>query len=553
MIRINQIKINIEPDRPRSEEEVRRILGKKITKILKVKESDISKTLIVKHSIDARKKPELFDVFVVDVELAAPGEEKVVKRCGDRNVSVSHRDKYDFFRGEGDSDSGKDKRILIIGSGPAGLFCGYELAVNGYKPVILERGADIDTRTRMVSGFWSGEALDPETNVQFGEGGAGTFSDGKLNTVVKDKEGRGERVLDIFTQHGAPENIKYESKPHIGTDVLQRVVKNIRNRFCNAGGEIHFETKATGFELDDKGRISAVIAGEKRFECDYCVLAIGHSARDTFEVLHDLGISMQPKPFAVGFRVEHPQKLINRSQYGIQEAPALPAAPYKLTATTREGRGVYSFCMCPGGYVVNASSEEGHLAVNGMSYNARDGKNANSAIIITVDPADFGSEDVLAGVKFQRRLEQKAYELANGRIPVEYYKDFKSAVTSSDETCFTDTDFPDESFAPQMKGACKFAAVHEILPQELNLAFVEGMESFGRMIRGYNDGRALISGVESRTSSPVRINRDKECVSENVGNLYPCGEGAGYAGGIMSAAMDGIRIAQMIAERSRRD
>ncbi len=553
MIRINQIKMNIAPERPRAAEETLRFLGKKVTKILRIKDSDISKMLIVKHSIDARKKPELFDVFVVDVELSGLDEAKVVKRCGDRNVSVSHRDEYDFFRGTGDSAIGKDKRIVIIGSGPAGLFCGYELAVNGYKPVILERGSDIDKRTQVVSAFWKGETLNPETNVQFGEGGAGTFSDGKLNTVVKDKEGRGERVLDIFTEHGAPENIKYESKPHIGTDVLQSVVKNIRNRFCEAGGEINFETKATDFEFDDKGHISAVLAGEDRFECDFCVLAIGHSARDTFKMLHDHSVSMQPKPFAVGFRVEHPQKMINRSQYGIPEAPALPAAPYKLTATTEGGRGVYSFCMCPGGYVVNASSEEGRLAVNGMSYNARDGKNANSAIIITVDPADFGSDDVLSGVEFQRRLEEKAYDLAGGRIPVEYYKDFKSAVTSADEPCFADSSFPDESFMPQMKGAYEFAAVHEILPDELNRAFVEGMESFGRMIRGYNDGRALISGVESRTSSPVRINRDKDCVSENVGNLYPCGEGAGYAGGIMSAAMDGIRIAQMIAERSRRD
>ncbi len=553
MIRINQIKINIDPNRKISDKERDNILCRKITRILRVQEKDIAQMRIAKHSIDARKKPELFDVYVVDVYLTGLDEGKAVRRSGDRNVSLLHKEEYDFFRGAGDSGKGKDKRIVIVGSGPAGLFCGYELAVNGFKPVILERGADIDRRTDAVDKFWNGEELSPDTNVQFGEGGAGTFSDGKLNTVVKDKEGRGERVLDIFTEHGAPENIKYESKPHIGTDVLRRVVKNIRNRFIEEGGEIFFDTKVTALELDENKSVRAVLAGDKRFLSDMVVLAIGHSARDTFAMLHDLGVSMQPKPFAVGFRVEHPQKLINRSQYGIMEAKALPAAPYKLTATTGSGRGVYSFCMCPGGYVVNASSEEGHLAVNGMSYNARDGRNANSAIIITVDPKDFGQEGVLSGVEFQRKLERKAFELAGGRIPVERYRDFKRAALPSDDAEYIDSSFDDDMFVPQMKGSYEYAAVHEILPDELGHAFVEGMESFGRVIKGYNDGRALISGIESRTSSPVRIMRDKDCVSENVPNLYPCGEGAGYAGGIMSAAMDGIRIAQMIAKRSRND
>jgi uncharacterized FAD-dependent dehydrogenase len=302
--------------------------------------------------------------------------------------------------------------------------------------------------------------------------------------------------------------------------------------------------------LDADGSVKNVVCGEKEYPCDFCVLAIGHSARDTFYMLKELGVSMQPKPFAVGFRVEHPQNLINESQYGKRDIGVLSAAPYKLTTTTSTGRGVYSFCMCPGGYVVNASSEEGCLAVNGMSYSGRDGKNANSAIIITVDPKDFGGSDVLSGVEFQRRLEKKAYDLAGGKIPVEYYGDFKKAVCGKDAGDVAESGLFDGDFLPQMKGDYEFSGVHEILPKELNEAFVEGMENFGKTIRGYNDNRALVSGVESRTSSPVRINRGNDGFSENVKGLFPCGEGAGYAGGIMSAAMDGIRIAQLLARKA---
>ncbi len=550
MIRINQIKIKTDPQRALTEEELKKSLIKKAAQKLKVKDSDITGLSIAKHSMDCRKKPELFDVYVVDVSLRGRDEKKLVLRARDNNITLHEKTAFDFWKGCDKSKALPDKKIVIIGSGPAGLFCGYELAMVGFKPVILERGADIDKRTRIVEAFWKGEKLDLSTNVQFGEGGAGTFSDGKLNTVVKDKEGRGERVLDIFIKSGAPECIRYESKPHIGTDLLQKVVKNIRNRFIDAGGQIFFETTATGLKITDEGRITAVLAGERQFQCDMAVLAIGHSARDTFAMLKSMKVAMEPKPFAVGFRVEHPQKLINLSHYGIADAPGLPASPYKLTTTVSSGRGVYSFCMCPGGYVVNASSEEGHLAVNGMSYNSRDGLNANSAIIITVDPSDFGSDDILAGVEFQRKLEKKAFELGQGRIPTEYYKDFKKAVSEADESEVVSEGFSDEDFAPQMKGEHEFAHVHEILPHELNRDFVEGMENFGHFIKGYNDSRALISGVESRTSSPVRIKRGDDCQSVNVQGLYPCGEGAGYAGGIMSAAMDGIRIAQMIAREA---
>nr|WP_051464951.1 NAD(P)-binding protein [Butyrivibrio sp. FCS014] len=542
------------------------VLRKKAAKILRIDAGQIGSLEIVKHSIDARKKPELYDVYVIDVSLrgAEGGKEaQIVKKCRDRNVSVVEEKKYDFREKveklAGNRDAGKFEtgnaaigtskagKIVIVGAGPAGLFCGYELAKHGYKPIIIERGADVDKRSKIVEKFWESGQLDLKTNVQFGEGGAGTFSDGKLNTMVKDKEGRGAEALKIFVENGAPERIKYESKPHIGTDILKSVVKNIRNEIIDCGGQVLFETQLTELVTDADGRIAAVKANnESVIECDAAVLAIGHSARDTFAMLKEKQVDMQPKPFAVGFRVEHPQSLINKSQYGVDAPEILPAAPYKLTTTTGAGRGVYSFCMCPGGYVVNASSEEGRLCVNGMSYSKRDGKNANSAIIITVDPKDFGSDDVLAGVEFQRKLEKKAFDLAKGKIPVEYYGDFKKAFGSLNSNQDSSSNIGD-SFTPQMKGAYEFAAVHEILPNDLNEAFVEGMENFGRTIKGYNDDHALVSGVESRTSSPVRINRGDDGQSLNIKGLFPCGEGAGYAGGIMSAAMDGIRTAELVA------
>ncbi|MCR5155633.1 MAG: FAD-dependent oxidoreductase [Butyrivibrio sp.] len=586
MIRISQIKIPIEinnrlkaqsevPGKSSSDDALKSALRKKAAKILRIDAGKISQIEIVKHSIDARKKPELYDVYVVDLKVH--GEKNVAKKCRDRNVSVIEEKKYDFLEKVSrlinvplDCDEHASGRIVIVGAGPAGLFCGYELAKHGYKPIIIERGADVDKRSEIVEKFWESGELDLKTNVQFGEGGAGTFSDGKLNTMVKDKEGRGAEALRIFAENGAPERIKYESKPHIGTDILKNVVKNIRNEIIACGGQVLFETQLTELITDADGRLTAIkVSGvakkdasapdiESTIKCDAVVLAIGHSARDTFVMLKEKSVDMQPKPFAVGFRVEHPQGLINLSQYGIDAPDILPAAPYKLTTTTKEGKGVYSFCMCPGGYVVNASSEEGRLCVNGMSYSKRDGNNANSAIIITVDPKDFGSEDVLAGVEFQRNLEKRAFDLAGGKIPVEYYGGFKRAVNSAntdeqknhtsvgatqDNTCSIDP----ETFTPQMKGAYEFAAVHTILPKDLNEAFVEGMENFGRTIKGYNDAHALVSGVESRTSSPVRINRGDDGQSLNIKGLFPCGEGAGYAGGIMSAAMDGIRTAELVA------
>ena len=561
MIRINQIKILNDGNNIRSHNELCDVLKKKAAKLLRITENDIEDLVIMRQSIDARKKPQIVDVFMVDVSvkraLDKKSEEKIVSRSKDKGISVVTPVIYNFLEKAGIEGEIPSKaagaKIAVIGSGPAGLFCAYMLASNGFKPVVFERGADVDKRLEIVEKFWETGKLDARTNVQFGEGGAGTFSDGKLNTMVKDKDGRGRKALSLFTTFGADSKIMYDAKPHIGTDVLRNVVKNMRNEIISLGGEFRFETQVTDILTDESGAVKAVVANGEELPFDVAVLAIGHSARDTFSMLKDRKVSMQKKPFAVGFRVEHPQKLINLSQYGIEEPKSLPVASYKLVMNTKEGRGVYSFCMCPGGYVVNASSEEGRLAVNGMSYSKRDSENANSAIIITVDPKDFGSDDILAGVEFQRRLEEKAYELGKGKIPVEYYEDFKKAVApdggANEENNLEEPVRFRDVCKPCMKGAYTFSNVHEILPDDLNKSFVEGMEKFGTMIKGYNSPDALIAGVETRTSSPVRINRTENGESENIKGLYPCGEGAGYAGGIMSAAMDGIKIAEFIAKK----
>ena len=529
MLRINQLKLPVG--------HTRQELERKVLKLLRVSQTPEIK--IVRRSVDARKKPELYFNYILDIRIK--NEKEVYRRCDKKQVLLQQEKEYQFPV----SDYRGPVRPVIIGTGPAGLFCGYMLAEAGFRPILLERGKSIEERTADVQKFWDTGKLDPESNVQFGEGGAGTFSDGKLNTLVKDKYGRNRKVLSLFVKEGAPDEILYDHKPHIGTDVLSCVVKNMREHILSLGGEIRFQTKATDFEIRE-GKVTGVVINDGEvLPADHVVLATGHSARDTFERLYELGIAMEAKPFAVGFRVEHPQELINQSQYGQSKVEELGNAPYKVTATAENGRGVYSFCMCPGGYVVNASSEEGRLAVNGMSYSGRDGKNANSAIIVSVSPRDYGSDHPLSGILFQRRIEEKAFLIGNGKVPVERYGDFRSYMTG-------DVDTREESrmdaFSPAIKGEWCYAKVHDILPEELNRSFVEGMEQFGRIISGFNDSNVLIEGIESRTSSPVRIDRDEE-LQASVKGIYPCGEGAGYAGGITSAAMDGIKVAEEIARR----
>lgn len=602
MIRINQIKIGLEQEKDGHK---RQILENKIRKLLRLKDDDIFTFEIVKRSIDARKKPDIYYAYTVDIE--GLKERDVMKRVKGNQISVVKPVKYRF------PPSGIKNmlhRPVVVGAGPAGLFCSYMLALHGYRPILLERGMDVERRRRKVEEFWESGLLDAECNVQFGEGGAGTFSDGKLNTLVKDKEGRNKEVLSILAAAGAPEEILYDGKPHIGTDILADVVKNMRNTIISHGGEVYFDTKVTDLCIEN-GEIKGVkierrewiedgkterVVGE-RIETDAVALAIGHSARDTFEMLYHREVPMEAKAFAVGLRVEHPQALIDESQYGksvygkfeyeefehekshmeMEKAEILPPAAYKLTAQTSEGRGVYSFCMCPGGYVVNASSEEGRLAVNGMSYSRREGENANSAIIVSVTPKDYGSDHPLGGIEFQRKLEERAYEVGKGKVPVEYYGDFKEVVLKNNGNKKNNSDKKNndskenndkgscdcqngngeiggqegkniflEKYSPQIKGRWQFGEVHNIMPDALNRAFVEGMEAFNRKISGFAARNVILSGIESRTSSPVRIHRNEKGQSE-IGGLYPCGEGAGYAGGIMSAAMDGIRTAEQIA------
>ena len=420
------------------------------------------------------------------------------------------------------------------------------LSKYGYCPILLEQGEDVDKRSESVENFWNGEGLKKHSNVQFGEGGAGTFSDGKLNTLVKDKYGRNKKVLEVFVENGAAKNILYEAKPHIGTDILKNVVKNMRNEIICNGGKVLFEKCVTDICFENNKVTSVTVNETEIIPAECVVLAIGHSARDTFQMLHQKGLLMEAKDFAVGFRVEHPQSLINYEMYGSDMAERMPAAPYKVTAKTSSGRGVYSFCMCPGGYVVNASSEEGMLAINGMSYSKRDSKSANSAIIISVTPKDYVGDGPLAGIEFQRKLEEKAFRLGVGHIPFMSYGALIHAkgmdvLENGKNSMFFD------DFSGNTKGAVKETDLSQFFTKEMMDSFVEGMTHFDKIIPGFAHPDTKIYAVESRTSSPVRIVRDHETLESNYRGLYPCGEGAGYAGGITSAGMDGIKIAEKIA------
>lgn len=521
MLRISQLKLPV----THTQEQ----LEKKLLKMLRISRKDLGHYYIRKRSLDARKKPELYYVYSIDVEIK--NEERVLKSMKGKVQKVSSRP---YSVPEHGTERLSD-RPVIIGSGPAGLFCAYLLAREGYRPLIIERGAPVRERRKDVEKFWETGVLDPSSNVQFGEGGAGTFSDGKLNTLVKDPAGRNRFVLETFVKFGAPEDILWEQKPHIGTDILIDVVETMRREIEKMGGEFRFHSQVTDLIPEEK---VLIINDEEKIRAGAAVLAIGHSARDTFYMLCERGFDMEAKAFAVGVRVEHPQRLIDENMYGRDNRGNLPAASYKLTEKLDNGRGVYTFCMCPGGYVVNASSEPGCLAVNGMSYHGRAGENANSAVIVTVTPQDYGTDHPLSGVEFQRELERRAWEEGSGCVPVQRFEDFCANKKTVELGCIK----------PNIKGHYRLGNVRNIFPEELSLSIQEGIGAMDHKIQGFADKDVLLSGVESRTSSPVRINRD-DGFRSNIPWVYPCGEGAGYAGGITSAAMDGVKVAEALVRK----
>ena len=577
MIRINQIKLSIfRVGRDRDKEY--ELVKASAARLLKLKPDALRKLKIVRRSIDARDKNDILFVYTVDLKLkdsvAGPGQENetaFVKALRNNNITISFESpvvipRADLTGSTGGTDSSENAvsaensectrnidskessgahglRPVIIGCGPCGLFAALAFAEAGLKPLIIERGSNVDERTKEVERFHESGRLDTDSNVQFGEGGAGTFSDGKLNTSIKGRQSYIHYVLKTFVRFGADEDILVDQKPHIGTDALKGIIKNIREYVISCGGEFRFNTRLDDIIIEN-GRVKAISLsslrgqrGQELMPADTVILAAGHSARDTFEMLKSRGVRLEQKSFAMGVRVSHPQAMIDEALYGAdrlsEKQEILGPASYKLTHRLKDGRSIYSFCMCPGGYIINSSSEPGMLAVNGMSMHDRDSATANSALIVNVNADDFGSDDVLAGMYLQRDIEKKAYSLTDGCIPYETFAEFKAREASP---------VGDTAFPVSFKGIAVPADVRSILPDFMASAIEEGMPAFARQIKGFDSDDTVIAGIESRTSSPVRIVRDERFES-NIRGLYPAGEGAGYAGGITSAAADGVRLA----------
>ena len=514
MVRLENIKIREELET----DEVMRIACKKNH----IELSDVEQFYIFKKSIDARNKDDIFYNYTIDIAVKNENKYKKLKRVEpyDDEIKVEVKRK-------------SEKRPVIIGAGPAGLFAGLVLVDNGIKPIIVEQGKKVEDRQKDVEEFFKTGKLNTSSNVQFGEGGAGTFSDGKLTTGINDPYCR--NVLSKFVKFGAPEQIKYINKPHIGTDNLIKIVSNMRKYIIENGGEFLFEEKVIDFEFDDVD-VKKVITNKRVIETDTVILAIGHSARDTFEVLHDKNVKMERKNFSVGVRIEHKQEMINESQYGNKTKLKLPPAEYKLAYHNKEtGRSCYTFCMCPGGTVVASSSDIGTIVTNGMSKFSRDGENANSAVLVNVVPEDFEGDSPLAGVYFQKDLEEKAFKLGgeNYFAPVQRVKDFLENQKTEKIG----------GVEPTYKPGVMLTNLNEILPEFVSTTLKEGIQYFDTKIKGFANDDAIMTGVETRSSSPIKIPRCENLMSYSVKGLYPCGEGPGYAGGIMSAAVDGIKCA----------
>lgn len=515
MIIINNINVPLDTDF----KEIKKIAAN----ALKIHDNDIISAKLYRKSVDARKKQDVH--FCVSVVAECKSEARILKK--NKNVLPFCEKKYVWQKCK------SNIRPVVVGFGPAGMFAALTLARAGLRPIVLERGRDVESRTRDVENFFSCGILNPESNVQFGEGGAGTFSDGKLNTGIKDVRCR--TVLDEFVHFGAQKDILIDAKPHIGTDVLKNVVKNLREEIKSLGGEIRFESLLEDIEIKDNTLCSISVNGEK-MPCNCLILCIGHSARDTFLMLKNNGVLMERKPFAMGVRIEHLQADINRALYGdFAEHTALSAADYKLVVHPENGRGVYTFCMCPGGEVINASSEVGAIAVNGMSKSARAGKNANSALLVGVEPCDLSGEDVLEGCYLQRKIEQKAYKIGGGAVPITTVGHFLYGDAAKIK-----------KVQPTVRPKTVFAELEDIFPNFITDSLKQGILLMDKKIAGFADSAAIITAPETRSSSPVRILRGECGESKSTRGIYPCGEGAGYAGGIMSAAVDGIKTAENV-------
>lgn len=517
MIRIN----NIKTGRGKTHETD---LRRAVSKHLRIPEQDILQLEIVKESVDARKRPAIFHVYTLDV--AVRGEERLWKKNRKLVRAPEKPEPPHIIPWE------KPTRPVIVGSGPSGLFCAHLLAKAGARPIIVEQGEDVDARNRTIRRFFEDGVLNPHSNVQFGEGGAGTFSDGKMNSSVKDPLNR--YVLETFVRHGAQNEILRTNKPHVGTDRLVEVLRSFRKEIEADGGEFRFGTRWVGLERAAKGwrLVLETSEGQDELVTDCLIPAVGNAARETYRFLNRAGVPMEAKPFAVGFRIQHPQAWINEACYGEPEPEDLPTADYKLTWQSSSGKPVFSFCMCPGGYVVNASSEPGGTVVNGMSYSGRNSGNANSAIVVGVD---FTDGDLFDGMHFQERLETEAFRRGGGRIPTTTLGAFRDCVIPTEPGIVE----------PKFKGEWVFADLRGILPRESEDAILEALEAFERRIPGFNHPDALLSAVESRTSCPIRMPRGDGRESDLAG-IWPVGEGAGYAGGIMSAAIDGLKTAAAV-------
>ena len=504
-------------------------LGFEAARLLKISNSKIRQLRIVRRSIDARKKPDVKVMYTIDVAVDG-NENKILKFSGCKRAAIAP---ISYYKPPKNTPK-PAKRPVVVGFGPGGMFAALILAMAGLQPIVLERGEDASTRHEKVEKFWATGQLEERSNVQFGEGGAGTFSDGKLNTGVNNP--RIGWILERFVEFGADEDILFDAKPHVGTDVLLDVVQNLRKKVIALGGEVLFNSQVVNV-LSEGDRLTGLQLQDGRtIECDQAVLAIGHSARDTFAMLHEKGIAMEAKPFAMGVRIEHKQSLIDMSQYGC-ENPALPPADYKLVQHLEDGT-VYTFCMCPGGYVVAAASENGGVVTNGMSYADRAGENANAALLVTIHPNDLPDQSVLGGVHWQRQIEEKAYEVGGGgyRAPAQLVGDFLADRPSVGPG----------HVQPTYRPGVTWCDLRQVLPEKITRSLKEALPKLDGNLKGFAGADAVLTAPETRSSSPVRIIRGEDKQSVSLKGLYPCGEGAGYAGGIMSAAIDGIQCAEAI-------